>query len=186
MEKNFKEQIQLFIDEAKRLKSKSFYEFCINNEVIVSDGTISEVMPDEEQLEAYVLHFRKFIQNNDSICVSKIANLVNKYLYENKKDTSHWNKLYDTYKNMFKSKSLLNNFVQGIEVSVTESIDSKIYGDLAHLNKEKRELYNKLTDSNLKNGLFRLELYDILFDAGEIIVQMAEYCEELMQAFSRA
>ena len=56
------EELALFVSEADRLTSKSFYVFYSNNEVAYSDGTVEENTPDEEQIESYVLHLRKFMQ----------------------------------------------------------------------------------------------------------------------------
>jgi hypothetical protein len=59
-------ELKLFITEARRLTNKSFYQVLNSGEEIgFSDGSLPENTPTVEQLESYLLHFRKFIQKND-------------------------------------------------------------------------------------------------------------------------
>jgi hypothetical protein len=61
-------ELKLFITEANRLTSKSFYQhFNSDEEIGFSDGSLPENTPTVEQLESYLLHFRKFIQKNDRV-----------------------------------------------------------------------------------------------------------------------
>lgn len=61
MNYDIKEQIKIFIREAKRLESKSYYQFVQLNDICVSNLKELENVPLDEQVEAYVLHLRKFI-----------------------------------------------------------------------------------------------------------------------------
>ena len=70
------EELALFVSEADRLTGKSFHVFYSNNEVAYSDGTVEESTPDEEQIESYVLHLRKFMQRNDRVSVARVNNYV--------------------------------------------------------------------------------------------------------------
>ena len=138
-----------------------------------------ENLPSEEQVEAYVLHLRKFIQRNDLVNIENIGKSVRKYLYQNKIDTEQWNILISRYKQMIKSQSLLNKYIINIQnLTYYDSVSAKIYGDLAHLTEEKRELYNKICKMDLTHKLHDLEFYDFLTDTGEIIIEMSRFLEE--------
>lgn len=72
-------ELELFITEANRRTSKSFYQhFNSGEEIGFSDGSLPENIPIVEQLESYLLHFRKFIQKNDRVYFC----LVNQYVNE--------------------------------------------------------------------------------------------------------
>ncbi|MFU8691627.1 hypothetical protein ACNA6I_17465 [Rossellomorea sp. FS2] len=174
MENNIKSDIELFILEAKRLTSKSLYKFFQENEVVFSDGSVEENVPDIEQLEAYVLHLRKFLQANERVFVPRIRKICNKILYDNEIDSTKLNQFYDVYQQMFKSKSILkiNN------LTLEDILNARLYGDLSHLNEENRILYSSLIEDSNKKAIYNLEFTTLLVEAGEIILEMAIVCGE--------
>lgn len=176
---DIKEQIKIFIREARRLESKSYYQFVQLNEICVSNLKKLENVPSDEQVEAYVLHLRKFIQNNDLVSIERIGKIVGKYLYENEIPTNDWNRLLNTYKQMIKSISLIDRYLINEEkLNCFDSISAKIYGDLAHINKDKMELYELICKNTSTHKLHDLEFYNFLSDTGEIIIDMAKFCSE--------
>lgn len=171
---SIKSDLELFIQEAKRLSSKSLYKFFQENEVIFSDGSVEQNVPDIELLEAYVLHLRKFLQGNDRVFIPRIRKIGNKILHENRKDSTKWNHYYDVYQQMFKSKSILkiNN------LTLEDILNARLYGDLSHLNEENRLLYSQLIDGSYKKAVYNFEFTNLIVEAGELILEMAIVCEE--------
>src|ERR1044072_7768228 len=88
------EELALFVSEVDRLTSKSFYVFYSNNEVGFSNGTAPENTPNEEQVESYILHLRKFLQRNDRVSVSNVNNYVC-INFANRRDIiKRWNQIF--------------------------------------------------------------------------------------------
>ena len=82
------EELKLFVEESQRLANKSFYKNFLNIDVGFSPNSEFETSPNVEQLESYVLHFRKFLQPNDRIYVYKMNNLVRSHIKSSVKKTN--------------------------------------------------------------------------------------------------
>lgn len=178
------EELALFVSEANRLTTKSFYVFYSNNEVCYSDGTAEENTPDEEQIESYVLHLRKFMQRNDRVSVSRVDNYV-RTNFSNRRDfIKKWKRVLSVFNSLLDSRSLVGlDCIPGNEhspVSLREVFEAKTYGDLSHLNKTRRQLHNKLSANPAIEGVYRMEYDTLLFEAGELISEMAKLCERLL------
>src|SRR5689334_3144700 len=108
------EELKLFITEAKRLVTKSFYQnFNSGEEIGFSDGSLHENTPTVEQLESYLLHFRKFIQKNDRICVHRVS----QYVYALAKDQdilNEWNTVYTTFQDLLEAKALTSRVINHV------------------------------------------------------------------------
>jgi hypothetical protein len=178
------EELELFAFEVNRLTSKSFYAFYSNNEVGFSDGTVQENTPDEEQVESYVLHIRKFMQRNDRVSVSK----VDKYVctnFSNRRDIiKKWKQIYSEFNRLLNSQSLVGRVcIPGNEhspISMKEIFQAKTYGDLSHLDKTKRKLHSELSAKPTIEGLYRMSYLDLVFEAGELLSEMAKLCNGLL------
>jgi hypothetical protein len=178
------EELALFVSEADRLTSKSFYVFCSNNEVGFSDGTVEENTPTDEQVESYVLHLRKFMQRKDRVSVYK----VDKYVcanFSNRRDIiKEWKRTFSDFNSLLNSQSMIDRACipgnKHVSVSIGEIFQAKTYGDLSHLDKTKRELHSELSANPTIEALYRMDYGDLLFEAGELISKMAKICEELL------
>ena len=178
------EELALFVFEANRLTSKSFYAFYSNNEVSFSNGTVEESTPDVEQVEAYVLHLRKFMQRNDRVSISKVDQCV-RTNFSNRIDIiKKWNQTFNEFNRLLNSKSLIGRVnIPGNEhssVSLRDIFQAKTYGDLSHLDKTKRKLNSELSANPTNEGIYRMDYGDLLFEAGELISEMAKICEDLL------
>ena len=178
------EELALFVSEANRLTSKSFYVFYSNNEVGFSNGTVQENTADEEQVEAYVLHLRKFMQKNDRVSVSKVDNYV-RTNFSNRRDIiKKWRQAFNEFNRLLNSKSLIGRGdILGNEhssVLLKDIFQAKTYGDLSHLDKTKRKLHSELSANPTIEGFYRMGYHDLLFEAGELISEMAKLCSGLL------
>jgi hypothetical protein len=178
------EELTLFVSEAERLTSKSFYAFYSNNEVAYSDGTVQENTPDEERIESYVLHLRKFMQRNDRVSVSRVDNYVRTNFSHRKDIIPKWNQILNVFNSFLDSRSLVGRTcILGNEhspVSLREVFEAKTYGDLSHLNKTRRQLHNELSANRTIEGIYRMEYDTLLFETGELISEMAKLCRVLL------
>lgn len=178
------EELALFVSEANRLTSKSFYAFYSNNEVGFSNGTVQENTPDEEQIESYVLHLRKFMQKKDRVSVSKLDKCI-RTNFSNRRDIiKKWKQAYSEFNSLLNAQSMIGwTCIPGNEhgpVSLRDIFEAKTYGDLSHLNKAERKLHSELSANPTIEGLYRMDYGDLLFEAGELISEMAKLCEVLL------
>ena len=178
------EELALFVSEVHRLTSKSFYVFYSNNEVSYSNGTVQDNVPDEEQVESYVLHLRKFMQRKDRVSVSKMHNYIRTNFSNRREIVRNWNRIFSEFNRLLNSRSLIGRVnIPGNEhspVSLRDIFQAKTYGDLSHLGKAKRKLHNELSANPAIESLYRMDYGDLLFEAGELIAEMAKLCEELL------
>ncbi|MBW4513991.1 MAG: hypothetical protein KME11_02045 [Timaviella obliquedivisa GSE-PSE-MK23-08B] len=185
MSQSATEEVQLFITEAKRLSAKSFYQhFKHDEELGFSDDSFPENTPTVEQLESYLLHFRKFVQKNDRVCIHS----VNKYVHELAKEQSvflnEWNTAYKSFQEFLEAKALTGRMITHVpeipDLSLLDLFKARTFGDLSHLDPKKQALHQKLSSTHQLNGLYRFEYYDFLFEVGEFIVEMADLCVGLL------
>jgi hypothetical protein len=180
------EELKLFITEAKRLSDKSFYQHFISSEEIdfSLDSSFPDNAPTVEQLESYLLHFRKFVQKNDRVCIHS----VDKYVHELAKDQSvflnDWNTLYESFQEFLEAKALTGRLMTHVpeipDLSLLDLFKIRTFGDLSHLDPKKQALHQKLSSTHQLTGLYRFEYYEFLFEVGEFIVEMADLCTELL------
>lgn len=179
------EELALFVDEAKRLTTRSFYQHFIAEEAICfSDDPSIENVPTVEQLESYLLHFRKFVQKNDRVCI----HTVNQYFHELAADQDvllgSWKGLYATFQEFSEAGALTGRIITHDasipDLTLLDIFKIRTFGDLSHLDSRKQKLHQQLSVQQLE-GIYRFEYYNFLFEAGEIIVDMANLCKELIQ-----
>ena len=181
------EELKLFIIEARRLVAKSFYQhFKLGAEIGFSDNSFLENAPTVEQLESYLLHFRKFIQKNDRVCV----HLVNQYFHELARDRAGvlhaWDTIYTDFQELLEAKALTGRVITHVpeipDLSVFDLFRARTFGDLSHLDIKKQALHQQLSSTGQLDGLYRFEYSNFLFEAGEIIAEMADLCVGLLHS----
>lgn len=178
-------ELKLFIAEAERLSSRSFYQhFRTGEDICFSDGSVPENTPTVEQMESYLLHFRKFIQKNDRVSIYK----VNQYVQElaNGQDVflKNWDKFYTTFQEFSEAKILTGRVITPVpalqEISLLDLFKARTFGDLSHIDPKKQTLHQKLSATKQLEGFYRFEYYSFLSEAGELIVEMAALCTDLI------
>ena len=184
-------EFTLFVEEARRLTGKSFYQNFLNVEVGFSPNSELDNSPNVEQLESYVLHFRKFLQLNDRVYVYRINNLVRAYVKKNEVsdfDLEHWSVVFNTLKHFLSAPSLIGRIKIDMELknysnlsfSLLDIFKIKTYGDLSHLDSEKRDIHTLLSSNKKIDALYRHEYYSVLSETGELILEMSELIETLV------
>jgi hypothetical protein len=61
---------------------------------------------------------------------------------------------------------------------------ARTFGDLSHLDPKKQALHQKLSSTGQLDGLYRFEYYTFLFEAGELIADMANLCVKLLHSLN--
>ena len=180
------EELKLFIAEAKRLSARSFYQyFKSGEEVGFSDSSFLENTPTVEQLESYLLHFRKFIQKNDRVHIHRVNQYVHELARYQSVFLNDWNVVYTTFQEFIEAKALTGRVITRVpekipDLSLLDLFKARTFGDLSHLDPKKQELHQKLSSTKQLDRLYRFEYYGFLFEVGELIVEMADLCIGLL------
>lgn len=116
--------------------------------------TVKEIGPWGEQFDSYILNIRFFIQDNDSFSINNLSNLYtqNNLIYK---------------RELIAVRNNLNIYLDGIvilhrdnsqdkhkKISRRDILDFYIYGEYAHSNPRKKEMYNKLKFGDNNNWSF--------------------------------
>jgi hypothetical protein len=182
-------ELELFITEATRLTSKSFYQhFNSGEEIGFSDGSLPENTPTVEQLESYLLHFRKFIQKNDRVYFCLVNQYVNELANHQTDFLSKWNIVYKTFEELIESEALTGRVITYVpdipDLSLLDLFRARTFGDLSHLDPKKQLLHQKLSSTSQLDALYRFEYYTFLSKAGEVIAEMADLCARLLDSLN--
>lgn len=178
-------ELKLFIAEAERLSSRSFYQhFPTVENICFSHGSVPENIPTIEQMESYLLHFRKFIQKNDRVCIERVNQYVHELAYGQDVFLKNWDELYTTFQEFSEAKILTGRVITHVpalqEISLLNLFKARTFGDLSHLDPKKQTLHQKLSATKQLEGLYKFEYYSFLSEAGELIVEMADLCKDLI------
>jgi hypothetical protein len=183
------DELELFITEANRLTARSFYQHLHSGEEIgFSSESLPENTPTVEQLESYLLHFRKFIQKNDRVYFRLVNQYVNELAGNQTDFLNEWNTVYEAFEELMEAKALTGRVITHVpdipDLSLLDLFKARTFGDLSHLDPKKQLLHQKLSSTNQLDALYRFEYYTLLADAGELIAEMADLCVTLLHALS--
>ena len=181
-------QFHLFIDKANRLLNCSFVNSYKNKsgvDLSWKQGSEPEVChrgPSQEQTDAFVLTFRFFIQNNDSISFSNMDKAFNANFIPS-----------ELRLKFVEAKGHLNNYldsktnfeVNGHGVTRRELLDVFIYGELSHTNHAKKVKYDNWMSNRIFATFMKNEFTSILFQVLNVISYTGGICEEVISNTSR-
>lgn len=147
-----RETLELFVEKATKLVRSRFIAFVntqsqitINYENMNNEGqfSIDHSEPDSEAIEAFVLTFRFFIQNNESISLANLERILDdpgvsdNWKQEVTRTRSELNGVLDSTKLVSGVPLTIN----GQALTNRELMQVFVFGHLAHANKQKHALY---------------------------------------------
>jgi hypothetical protein len=169
------EALKLFNKKANRLQNTRFIRFVRNGRMSVriagrkGQFRVTKKLPDKDAIDAFVLTFRYFIQDNERCSFRNLAKVYSSS--EVSKDI----------KNEFtRTRKLLNDFLgspsafnyRNQNVSKRKLMEMFIYGDLAHANKTKKKLFDQLMKNPLRD-VIELEFDIVLLGVLNLIQRTA-------------
>lgn len=115
---------------------------------------------------------------------------MNQYTQELARDQTvffnEWNTVYTTFQELLETKALTGRvIIHALEIpdlSLLDLLKARTFGDLAHLDLKNQALHQKLSSTGQLDGLYRFEYYSFLFEAGELIAEMADLCTGLLHS----
>ncbi len=175
--------LKLFIEKADKLNNGKFVRRIVNDSgVVFSMGvgkpTIAKRRgPDDENIEAFVLTFRFFIQDNESISLRRAKNIFHSDVASEEEKNSfvearnHLNAYLD-------GDTMIN--VKGI-IKRRELMDVFIYGGLSHANDKKKKKYDEWMGNELLIPFLQNEFSVILYDVLNVILFVKDLCERVLK-----
>lgn len=150
---NFEEAypiLRLFIEKAERLEGSRFlkeikedlrlgFTFIAGKEIQVRSKK-----PDNEAIDAFILTFRFFIQDNEAISLRNLKKIIDSNLVT-KDEKDFFQRARKTIESFLKESS--NLILKEHELSNGEILDTILYGELSHANTHKKIKYNSWMDT---------------------------------------
>jgi hypothetical protein len=170
MRNETREALELFVEKAKILRTLSFIE-CSEKLTFKwtwekGKGEDLEIIgPNQEQIYAYILTFRYFIQNNEHCSFGWLAG----HVLDDAQLSNIWKQEF------IKIRTGLNQFLdsnhpvfpiafQGeCPATCREILETFIFGDISHVNKNKRDTFKKwMSLPKLAEGIFKVQFIQII------------------------
>lgn len=141
--------MQLFIDKVAELENSRFVksisqEFHLDIHFEPDKLKIVSVRPDQDNINAFILSFRFFIQKRDGVSIMESQNKSMKKIFDSNFVTDQERGNFYTV-----SKNIDSFFLESTNMTIYDEnisnytlMDTFIYGSLAHTNKSKAEKFN--------------------------------------------
>jgi hypothetical protein len=181
------ERLNLFIEKAELLRLSSLVKTLIANQgtkldieanLSTSEWSIKSTTLDSEQLDAFLLTMRLFIQNNERISICRTAELIRSL------DVSE-----DLKERFLKPRDYLNNYlngkssfsIHGDRPTYKEIMDTVLYGYHGHLSLEKHRRYKKWTAGPFGPHIVYFEFIWVLQVFIRILVVLDKSCQLIVK-----
>jgi len=182
--------LKLFNEKAERLSNSRFMQY------ILCKGRISfridakrgeevrteKIVPDQEAIDAFVLTFRYFIQDNERCSFGNLAKTYEKPSVPEELRTEY-----------LKARKLLNDYLDAqASIKIGEEaltrrriLDVFVYGGLAHAQPKKKEVFDAWTRDPFTTGFLEVHLASILVDVLRVIRYVAGLNEKLIKELEK-
>ncbi len=171
--------LQLFIEKSDKLRSLGFLttinELGFHWNTTNGEEKLEITGPTQEQIDAFVLTFRLFLQNKDHLSLYWLAKNV-----EDDPDVSeHWKREFSAVRTTV--NNVLDSFPP-IQVSIAnykpptrrDIMNTFIYGDLAHADEEKREMFKSWMQNLPTKGFLTVQFVRIISAITVCLFHIAE------------
>jgi hypothetical protein len=136
-----------YIEKCNKLENSRFTESILKElklEINITRGEPIKttcIRPDQDNIDAFILNFRYFIQDNEPTTIRKVSQIFESMLVT-KEERSNFNSLRNNIKEFLSSSSNLAMFDKNF--SHGELMNVFIYGGIPHATKGKAERYNSI------------------------------------------
>ena len=176
------EVLNLFNEKADEIKNSSYAKFVLEKkpETTISKNQgeaikIKTIEPNDESLKSFVLTLRLFLQNNDQISFQNISKIYKELPNNFQKEKILFSQARGKINNILNTN--INIKFNNKILTYCEVLDTFIYGDLAHINIDKRNTY-KDWKSREEVGLFALLKIDF-HSIASVLIQCILYMQKL-------
>lgn len=168
------EALRLFNEKAERLANTNFVRQILEHKKISlrldlergKEVKISRTIPNREAIEAFVLTFRFFIQNNERCSFGNLDGVYSN-LPVSEEIKMQYRQARQTLNDYLNSKTPIKFGDE--ELSRRKIVDIFVYGGLAHANPQKKQLYDKWMSIGIFSDFLEFEFVSTLFEVLRII-----------------
>jgi hypothetical protein len=175
--------LKLFNEKADKLRNSKFVASAVADSGVNlswTEGQPAEVSrkgPDQENIDAFVLTLRFFLQDNEPISFRNLStNIYSSSL------------ISEEHRHQFeRARSALNDFLDGNTmfnfggiITRRELMNVFIFGDLSHANWEKKEKFEEWMASSLVSPFFENEFVTVLFEILNIVLFVQKLNQQVL------
>jgi hypothetical protein len=177
------EALQLYIEKADRLKNSNFVKNAIAGSGVNLKAEVGKVTtvtrsgPDQENIDAFVLTFRYFIQDNETISLRNFKDIFHS-TYAEAKEKSEFDKARQHLNTFLDGNTM---FDLGGKITRRTLMDIFIYGGLSHANKDKKKKYDSWMKSSILAPFMENEFIVILYETLNVIVFIQNLSVQLLK-----
>ena len=174
--------LELFVEKSDKLNGSTFVARTIDNSGVNFRWNAGETAvsarrgADSESIDAFVLTFRFFLQDNERTSLRNMVDVFESNLVSIQEREAFHN-----------ARDSLNVYLDGdtmfdINGKVTRRrlLDVFIYGGLAHANKDKKQIYDDWMSSSIIEPFVTNEFVVVLFEFLNIVVFIRNLCREIL------
>lgn len=175
--------MSLFIEKADKLRNSNFVKRAVKDSGVDFSASIGEPTtikrrgPDDENIEAFVLTFRFFVQDNEKISLRKIKDVFESSFVE-EKEKNNYNEARNNLNTYLDGATMFN--VNGV-IQRRTLMEVFIYGGLSHANESKKKKYDHWMGNQLLAPFMQNEFIVILFEVLNVITFIRNQCETVLK-----
>jgi len=183
-------RLKLFNEKAERLSNSRFMQYILSKGRISftidaksgEEVKVEKVMPDQDAIDAFVLTFRFFIQNNERCSFGNLSKTYEKPSVPEELRTEY-----------LKVRKMLNDYLDApASIKIEEEaltrrriLDVFVYGGLAHAQPEKKEVFDSWTRDPFTRGFLEVHFASVLVDVLKVVRYVAELNEKLIKELEK-
>lgn len=175
--------MSLFIEKADKLINSNFVKHAVKDSGVdfsTSIGvppTIKRRGPNDENIEAFVLTFRFFVQDNEKISLRKIKDVFESSFIE-EKEKNNYNEARNHLNTYLDGATMFN--INGV-IQRRTLMEIFIYGSLSHANKNKKKKYDDWMGNQFLAPFMKNEFIVIIFEILNVITFIRNQCETVLK-----
>ena len=185
------ETLRVFVEKVERLQALSLVRTLVEKRSSVKFSWTAEsgalemnlTGPDAEQVEAFVLTMRLFMQDNDRISIRRVSGL-----YENlpiSEDLKRYFAMNRANLNQSLDRTCMIA-INGDHPTLREILETVLYGQLSHLTETHRQRYRAWVEAPLARGMIDFEFVGVLVLFLRTLAAMAEINRRAVAELERA
>ncbi len=180
----------LFNNKAEKLRNHNFTKKVIEGfgvTVSAKEGEpiiIEKKFPTGELIDSFLLTFRLFIQERDAIHFDNMAKIYSKLPDYSKEKTAFLN-IHKGLNDYLKSPDKQFKFSENGQTFTNWQIfEVFLYGDLAHINRDKKKIYDRWMANPLTGTILQEEFINVTSNILRCILYTQELNESLIKDFT--
>lgn len=187
MQDKTRETLSLFVEKANKLLSLSFIKSIterggldLNISWNANEGlNVIRGGPGDEAVDAFVLTFRFFIQNNERVSFGSLNDQVMADSGVSDAWKTEFTRIRAELNEYLDARPTINYAVDGKSISSNrELLDTFVYGGLAHANVQKRQVFEAWRSDQMAFQLLQFQFATILVNTLKAISYMAHLSEQ--------